>query len=520
MKVLILIVFLIFFGCIQQDGNIQSCDRTLDCDVDEICKDNQCIVPECRLKGQTCDSSIDCCDSMQCENNYCVDKQCPENCSDSNECTKDSCNASTNYQCQHIAISCENDKKCIDGECKSLVLETIKKIENGSVNYCRQSLFNSWELKDYKNMEILSKECADIISGYIGELENLDNTINNSNETSILETKVLELKSIRQEIYFYKSFAETEQKRANLSENYEDIDYITDIKDASSHLEYATYYLYSIKNNYPNQWSGYRSEIFKEYSEKYRVLSAKVNEFYDEIGNHNYKYVFYVNADDPIVKELSDELTIGIEDRKKVKNTLFRYVIDNTNYTYDPLWGSDWIQPPVFTAIRGYGDCEDYTIFLASLFHRAGIESMLCDVDTDSNGITDHLVAATQDTSLHIYDAVNDVDGLDSEAYEFLYEYTVLNCYSVQETTLVPRCEDGTPYGQCSKENIPLFCDNGEWIANCAKCGCSQEFPYCSKSGAGCWGCLEGQTPITEYETCCLDGWTYDSESGFCYKRT
>lgn len=95
----------------------------------------------------------------------------------------------------------------------------------------------------------------------------------------------------------------------------------------------------------------------------------------------------------------------------------------------------------------------------------------------------------------------------------------------------IPKCTDGTPYGQCSISGDEYYCNNGRLVPSCGICGCNGvTYPYCATTGpsAGqCFGCLYGSTPYDD-GTCCLPGYyrvgyllccptgTYYS-GGYCY---
>ena len=82
----------------------------------------------------------------------------------------------------------------------------------------------------------------------------------------------------------------------------------------------------------------------------------------------------------------------------------------------------------------------------------------------------------------------------------------------------IPRCDDGTPYGQCSS-NTGYFCSaTGDLHQDCGTCGCPTGL-YCPSSGV-CFSCPSGYTPHQDNDGkgfCCPAGWSvWQDTTPFC----
>ena len=69
----------------------------------------------------------------------------------------------------------------------------------------------------------------------------------------------------------------------------------------------------------------------------------------------------------------------------------FNFVQAAIDYTFDPAW-YEYPRYPVETLVDETGDCEDTAILYASLVRTLGAGAMLAAVDTDHNGVVDHMI--------------------------------------------------------------------------------------------------------------------------------
>ncbi|MDD5171686.1 MAG: transglutaminase family protein [Candidatus ainarchaeum sp.] len=551
---------LAFSGCM---GKL--CDKTTDCGSDEICKDGFCAKlseQQCRTEDQTCDIPADCCQGLTCDGNKCKMPTCPASCDDNYSCTQDSCNA-TSGSCVHTLIQpccgngmCEQGEDCGDclndcpcttglvcghGVCMDEITAELYSItENSSVESCRQEVFNAWTLGKNDEIITLSENCSAGISRAIGQVQTLKSGRDLSDEQrDAIDSERLVLESEREELYFMKGMAETDKNKETMDEEeYDNLMYLEDIKDALSHLESAIYKLYTIKNDYADQWDDTHEALFTAYAERYRGVNQQINALYDEMGSYDYKYAFQVDPNDPVVIEIADATTAAyaVED---VPQALLEKVYLSVQYVSDPDWQTDWVQPPAYTLMTGKGDCDDSAVLLASLFRRAGVEETnLCEVDTNGDDEYDHLTVGVERDggTFLIYESVwspGDYLPLDEDGNAPLlprpvpqadYPGRIMYCYKSEEvitSALADKCDDGTLYGQCS-EDPPWFCDNGEMIADCITCGCDQEYPNCAKTGDDkglCIVCFDNGEWIDEYAVCCPEGYDrYNPYTELCRK--
>jgi hypothetical protein len=412
------------------------------------------------------------------------------------------------------------------------LINSIK--ENHSVETCRQKVLDKWELGSFGDVAGLAENCSATLSDAIGEIRALPQTGNASQR----DAELLVLESKREELYFMHSMAETIGKRENFSKDeYDNLEYLQDMKEGLSHLENAMYKLYLIKTNSSLNWSGAHETLFNEYAGKYRGMNQRINALYDDLGSYDYKNAFHVDPNDPLVIAIADGITPG-RSQGEIRLELLQYVYWNVEYVPDPNWQTDWVQPPAYTMMMGQGDCDDSAVLLASLFLRAGVENTeLCEVDSDYDGSGDHLtVGVRSDTgpymvyesvwppSDYLYYGENETPPESPEPVSsYNYPADILYCYEPEEEisyALADKCSDGTPYGECS-EDIQWFCDNGTLVADCGRCGCPTEYPHCATGGeyAGvCSACSKASDVwIAEYGVCCPKGYPeYDPEDETC----
>ncbi len=550
-------LFLILgFGCLQA-----SCEKTTDCALDEVCKDGFCtkLTPEiCRLENETCDVNADCCQGLGCVANLCSAFECE--CDDGDPCTEDSCDPSSG-ECTNVPIvpccgnqvceageDCENCEAdcgcpagmaCESGTCTDEALSSVKSIEDEyTIEVCRQEALSEWKLKNYGEAEGVSQSCAKEIGLAIGEIEKLQNQKEwNSTQGESISVELLVLESKQNELYFVNSLAQTFQKRESISsKEYDNLEYLQDLKEGLDHLEMSMYNLYVLKKDYPAKWTSANERLFSEYGETYKGVNQEINSLYDDIGDYDYKYAFQVDPNDPVVVEIVGELGAEYEP-EEMPAALLRYVYSSVDYVSDPEWQTDWVQPPAYTLMMGVGDCDDSAVLLASLFYRAGVaDTYLCDVDADFDWEVDHLTVGVYDNGFMIYESVWDpsdiqyyYEGATIPAFpepvpEALYSGNVVDCFTAEEVmshALADKCDDGTLFGECSYDQ-PFFCDDGEWTVDCELCGCPEDYPNCAIGGedrGSCFVPCDGGYGewIEEYGVCCPEGYDdYDPHDQTC----
>lgn len=525
-SILILLGLFALVGCVLQT----SCKTTVDCPPDQICSNGHCTKTGiCREINQTCDVDSNCCTNLKCQDNKCTPKTCPSSCNDFNNCTRDSCDQTTNFTCKHTAISsCSGDGKCEQGEncansadcpcnainetcvdtkCVSVYTSKFREIDNRyNMSICYDQIDLYWDHKEYSQLRSKIEECRQKLINYRDELSDLAMlpglTEKEKNET---EVRVLYTRAIdKYWSYLYKGSYINE--KLGSEEEYTTQEYLADLKEALFELRTDMYYLWLIKSNYPSEWGEKWSSEFDGAAETYKSTNQLVNDAYDTYGSWDYKYSFQVDPTDPIVVDKVDNLTEGLTDEQEISEVLYEYVRDNVKYKYDPNWQTDWVQPPIYTLMVGEGDCDDHAVLLASMLLRAGMDAELCEAAVSSPQI-DHL---TVKSGNYIYDATwkDETPFTVSEYQNMVYE---LDCYSpqdVQEYANAPKCTDGTLYGYCSSVVEGAYCtDYGELVDGCSLCGCGGAYPYCGSDDV-CFSCNYG-----------YEGYPGGNEGGFCCKR-
>lgn len=172
--------------------------------------------------------------------------------------------------------------------------------------------------------------------------------------------------------------------------------------DASDFLLESLSFQYTIKTKYPSYWDEDTQEVFDSQSNAYESGNQVINNYYDSLGDPYYKYYLQVNPNDPTIIKVADELTTGLTDEDEIKWTLLKYVRENVNYKHDPNWETDWIRPPAYTLLKGWGDCDDMAILLHSLYLRSGIDSKFAIVDSDADGRIDHATVTVSEGQTNI----------------------------------------------------------------------------------------------------------------------
>lgn len=96
--------------------------------------------------------------------------------------------------------------------------------------------------------------------------------------------------------------------------------------------------------------------------------------------------------DDDYLEDLVDWIQAEVgTDFYTTAECLFHFVQAAIDYAYDPLW-YEYPRYPVETLVDETGDCEDTAILYASLVRTLGAGAMLVAVDTDHNGVADHMI--------------------------------------------------------------------------------------------------------------------------------
>lgn len=89
--------------------------------------------------------------------------------------------------------------------------------------------------------------------------------------------------------------------------------------------------------------------------------------------------------------------------------------------------------------------------------------------------------------------------------------------YEWESLSPVPKCWDGTPYGNCSESNIGYYCSSvGNLIHHCSKCGCADGYE-CALERPNIGECFYCPEPYVAYTdgTCCDPGY-YWVDTGRC----
>ena len=124
-------------------------------------------------------------------------------------------------------------------------------------------------------------------------------------------------------------------------------------------------------------------QLYQEYKGRLRVP------FVD-----NYLYGDYVidSKDDPTIEDYAVGLwnRVGQDDDEFILEAL-AFVQGAIRYQADPP-GTEHPFYPLETLADGYGDCEDTAILFVSLLRAMGIPCKLAFVDTDDDGIPDHVL--------------------------------------------------------------------------------------------------------------------------------
>ncbi len=384
---------------------------------------------------------------------------------------------------------CEAGRICSNDRC----ILGYKPVTN--FTKCFNEFTIAFTSKEYEKSLAIIPECRLLALEEISNIQKLSLTANEE-EKELLKIQELKYKSDEAYLnYKYNAINQLYLKYFSISKG--DINYIELINDLKSpfllsSLEGSLYYYYQIKNNYPEYYDENIKNLYKSSISEYEQNSQFLNQLYDSFKDYNYKYFLQIDPLNPAVDEISNELTKDLlGNEQKIKESLIKFVRSNVKYQFNPNWQTNWVSPPLLTLMRGTGECTDMSVLLASLFMNAGIQNInLCFVDTQGYGI-DHLVVGVKISNerFEIWDSTcTSCEGSAPKTSKFWK----LDCFDVQEYLKKPlqRCSDQTPYNECSSLT-GYYCENGELIANCEKCGCPGD-AICYNSR--CYKCEQGAT--------------------------
>jgi hypothetical protein len=104
-------------------------------------------------------------------------------------------------------------------------------------------------------------------------------------------------------------------------------------------------------------------------------------------------------SDDPIIHQMAIALTAHAS---SYENAYTRIISHVAEFAYTDFAHKEYAQPPHQTIIEQKGDCALKATALTSLLQSVGISSYLAYVDTDSDGIVDHVANLVDVTDLNI----------------------------------------------------------------------------------------------------------------------
>lgn len=88
----------------------------------------------------------------------------------------------------------------------------------------------------------------------------------------------------------------------------------------------------------------------------------------------------------PEIKDLADELTLGMVDKKEQVETLYNWVSKNIRYVAIYLSNGGVVPHTASTVLKNqYGDCKDHSVILAALLKAKGIESSSALINLGDN---------------------------------------------------------------------------------------------------------------------------------------
>ncbi len=129
----------------------------------------------------------------------------------------------------------------------------------------------------------------------------------------------------------------------------------------------------------------------------YRTYRDRIRSSAEE----SFDYGYYVEdpLDDPTIEDYSDLLwERSGEDAAAFIECTLSFCQGAIAYEADPS-GQEWPLYPLETLVDGVGDCEDSTILFVSLLRGRGVHASIAFVDTDADGIPDHVLGLVPVTS-------------------------------------------------------------------------------------------------------------------------
>ncbi|MCX6093426.1 MAG: PKD domain-containing protein [Candidatus Bipolaricaulota bacterium] len=129
----------------------------------------------------------------------------------------------------------------------------------------------------------------------------------------------------------------------------------------------------------------------------YRTYRDRIRNTAEE----KFDYGYYVEdpLDEPTIEDYSALLweRSGEDVDAFIECTLF-FCQGAITYEADPS-GKEWPLYPIETLVDGAGDCEDSTILFVSLLRGRGVHASIAFVDTNTDGIPDHVLGLVPVTS-------------------------------------------------------------------------------------------------------------------------
>lgn len=107
-----------------------------------------------------------------------------------------------------------------------------------------------------------------------------------------------------------------------------------------------------------------------------------------------YAYGDYVAdpLDDPTLRDYADLFWAHAASVESFVDDVLAFVQQGIRYRRDPV-RQEWPWYPLETLVAGEGDCEDSAILFVSLLRARLVSTSLAFVDTDSDGLPDHVLA-------------------------------------------------------------------------------------------------------------------------------
>lgn len=100
---------------------------------------------------------------------------------------------------------------------------------------------------------------------------------------------------------------------------------------------------------------------------------------------------------DPVIRELSANLVLPLpaKDFQAEAETLFNFVQSNIRYTMD-INDVETLHPAQWVLENGYGDCDDFSVLLASMLESIGHKCRFMAVSFDGPEDFEHVLIQTK----------------------------------------------------------------------------------------------------------------------------